>query len=203
MTPDVVSRACEPFYTTKASGKGTGLGLSTIFGIAIQNGGTLHIDSTPGKGTRVDVLVPATTLSGSLFPDTNRKPASQQKGSETLLFVDDEPAILRVGKNILERQGYQVLATSDPKEALAWCEQYGKTIHLLISDVIMPDFNGKDLSQQIRSRIPDIKILFISGYPAETLQDYEFLDSQVHYLSKPFTTNSLTYKIREILDQKQ
>jgi two-component system, cell cycle sensor histidine kinase and response regulator CckA len=190
----------EPFFTTKAVGKGTGLGLATVYGIVKQNGGYIYVYSEPGMGTTFKIYLPRTTESISRRPAASAN--SIPKGIETILMVEDEAAILDVGKITLERFGYTVLTAPTPREALDLAARFDGPIHMLITDVVMPGMNGKELKKNIQSLKPGIKILFISGYTSNIIAHRGILEENVNFLQKPFSIESLSAKVREILDQE-
>ena len=190
----------EPFFTTKELGKGTGLGLATVFGIVKQNQGLINVYSEPGRGTIFKIYLPraeSPTEAVAAEPGTVRPSPG---GTETVLLVEDEEQILNLGRRILERQGYTVLAASRPEEAVAVAAGHAGLIHLLITDVVMPEMDGKRLRERLRASHPDLKCLFMSGYTAEVIAPHGVLEPGVHFLQKPFTLQSLAAKVREILE---
>ena len=199
MDPETRNNLFEPFYTTKKVGKGTGLGLSTVYGIVKQNEGHIHVDSEPGKGATFKIYLPR----AEEIDTVNTEPAvkSISGGTETVLLVEDEGAVLRMGKAMLESFGYTVLAADRPDEALAVAARHNGPLHLLVTDVVMPDMNGKELMVQIRKHHPRIKVLFMSGYTADVIMHRGILQQDVNFLQKPFTVDSLARKVREVLDQ--
>jgi PAS domain S-box-containing protein len=195
MTPDIVSRVFEPFFTTKEIGKGTGLGLSQVYGFATQSGGTIKIDSTPGQGTKVIMLLPAQE-GGDETPEEEsetERPARDSAG--TVLIVEDEPAVLEVASDIFDSLGYDVVTATDAKEALNVLDG-NPSIDVLFSDVIMPNgMNGVELSRKAREMRPDLKILLASGYPMSALPS-EGLGIGVSFISKPYRWTELADKLR-------
>jgi CheY-like chemotaxis protein len=189
----------EPFFSTKKKGKGTGLGLATVYGIVKQNNGFINVYSEPGTGTIFKIYLPChDEQAENSLPDKEMPlPAAQ---GETLLIVEDEKAILTLAQKVLENQGYQVIAVSDPLDALARIQDHDTDIHLLLTDVVMPNMNGRDLSKQVQAIYPDVKILFMSGYTANTIAHHGILDTGVNFLQKPFSSRDLAIKIRAILD---
>ncbi len=188
----------EPFFTTKEIGAGTGLGLATVYGIVKQNDGFINVDSEPGEGATFKIYFIPSHETVASNKDQDIEPST--KGTETVLFVEDEAQILHIGKTMLERYGYKVLAAPTPGEAIDIAEGHEGTIHLLITDVVMPQMNGKELVAQIETLNPLIKVLFISGYTANVIVKRGILEADVHFLQKPFSLNSLTNKVREVLD---
>ena len=190
----------EPFYTTKGPGKGVGLGLATLFGIVKQNRGFIDVQSEPGLGAIFTIGLPRSmvnpsreALSGSSAPERGR--------DETLLLVEDEQAILRFGEESLRRLGYQVLIANSPEQALDMARQHRGPIHLLITDVVLPTMNGRELAQLLSSIIPDLKCLFMSGYTADIIAHRGVVDEKLNFIQKPFTVESLATKIRNVLDE--
>jgi PAS domain S-box-containing protein len=199
MDKSVIEHLFEPFFTTKETGKGTGLGLATVYGIVKQNDGFINVYSEPGHGTVFKVYLPrAREAFAKAFAPERRKPA---QGDETLLMVEDERAILEVGKAILEQYGYTVLAAPTPTQALDLAAQHDGPIHMLITDVVMPEMNGKDLNEQIMALRPGIKTLYMSGYTANVIAHRGVIDEGINFLQKPFSIHTLAAKVREVLDQ--
>lgn len=200
MDRETLNLAFEPFFTSKGIGEGTGLGLATVYGIVKQNRGYINVYSEPGQGTTFKIYLPriqaAQDAIGEPFAETIAK------GTETVLLVEDEKSILVLGKVMLERFGYTVLAAGTPGKALAMAETYAGTIHLLVTDVVMPEMNGKELKERIEKLNPQIKVLFMSGYTADIIMHRGVLESDVHFLQKPFSLNSLAGKVREVLDEQ-
>ncbi|TYT75960.1 hybrid sensor histidine kinase/response regulator [Desulfobotulus mexicanus] len=188
----------EPFFTTKEVGQGTGLGLATVYGIVKQNSGFINVYSEPGQGSTFRIYLPKHDEYESVISSETEKQKTVG-GSETILLVEDEPMILDMTKNMLQLVGYTVLASSLPSEAIKMAKGFTGTIHLLISDVVMPEMNGAELSSQIREICPDIHLLFMSGYTANVISHHGVLDEGVEFIQKPFTITDLTMKIRKIL----
>ena len=189
----------EPFFTTKKVGEGTGLGLSTVYGIVKQNQGLIKVSSEPDAGATFTIYLPQTTEAAADLGDDNT--ASIARGTETVLLVEDEMAILRMGKAMLERFGYTVLPANKPKEALDIARKYTGEIHLLVTDVVMPEMNGKELKAEIQSQQPEIKVLYMSGYTSDVIMHRGILQRNVNFLQKPFTVDKLVNKVREVLDK--
>ncbi|MDK9707159.1 MAG: transporter substrate-binding domain-containing protein [Desulforhopalus sp.] len=198
MENDVLVNLFEPFYTTKDVGKGTGLGLATVYGIVQQNRGFIVVDSEPGQGSCFAVFLPRYTDQPPVrATDTAaEKPAV---GSETILVVEDEPAILGMTCEMLKQMGYQVLTAGSPAEGLRQASEYQGKIDLLLTDVIMPVMNGWELAGQLRERQPSLKLLFTSGYTADVIADHNVLDENVQFIQKPFTMQELSSKVRTAL----
>ncbi len=199
MTPEVLSRIFEPFYTTKQKGKGTGLGLSTVYGIVKQNGGHVGVDSTPGAGTSFTVYFP--TVNEPL--DSAAPPAAAPREgppNETILLVEDEPAVRAVIAKTLARAGYHLLVADDPGHAMAIAHSHEAPIHLLLSDVIMPQMSGPELAQRIVTRRPEMAVLYVSGFADRLGINLGARSARTAFLHKPFTAAALTTKVREHLD---
>jgi len=198
MSPETVSHLFEPFFTTKDMGKGTGLGLATVYGIVKQNKGFINVYSELGQGTTFKVYLPMyATKIEQVALAVAAEPSV--RGHETILLVEDEPLNLEITKNMLETQGYTVFPAATPDEAIRIAEVQGDRIHLLVTDVIMPEMNGKDLSRNLLTLFPNLKILFISGYTANVIAHHGVLDQGVNFIQKPFTLNNLAAKVRETL----
>jgi len=177
MDRETISHIFEPFFTTKDIGQGTGLGLATVYGSVRQNGGFVTVDSEVGKGTIFSVHIPRHTDE-----------------------VEDETAILEVSTQILKAQGYTVMGASTPREALRIARSHVGPMHLLITDVIMPQMNGKELFEILSASNPGLKGLYMSGYTSDIIARHGVLDEGVHFIQKPLTLESLSRKVREVLD---
>ena len=190
----------EPFFTTKKVGAGTGLGLATVFGIVKQNGGFINVYSEPGKGTTFKIYLPR---HDSAETDTEKeeksKAAKMFAGTETVLLVEDEAALLLLARRMLEQLGYAVLVAGSPGQAVRIAGEYEGGIHLLMTDVVMPEMSGRDLKDKIYAMRPGIKCLFMSGYTANVIAHDGILDEGIHFLEKPFTGEELSVKLREAL----
>lgn len=199
MDKEVQSHLFEPFFTTKEVGKGTGLGLPTVYGIVKQNNGLINVYSEPGKGTTIKLYIPRHEgeVPGSTAVGPGEMPRSR---GETLLLVEDESAILNLGKTMLEILGYTVIAVGSPEEALEAAEEHSGVIHLLITDVVMPQMTGKDLADRLKMSRPEMKTLFMSGYTANVIAQHGVLKRGVHFIQKPFTMMGLATHVREALD---
>ena len=171
MDEDILDKIFEPFFTTKGSGKGTGLGLSTVYGIVSRNGGSIGVSSEPGRGTTFTIYLPRHTGPRRFFVRKNKKGKIPRGRGENVLVVEDDAAILKLVKNILQGLGYNVFAANSPGEALAMAEKFKEKTHLLITDVIMPEMNGRELADRIQSFSPNVKRLFMSGYTADVVAD--------------------------------
>jgi len=200
MDYETISHLFEPFFTTKELGKGTGLGLATVYGIVKQNNSFINVYSKPGQGTTINIYLPRYLSKMVTLPDKEADKQSEQ-GFETVLLVEDEPAILRMTAMMLEAGGYAVLAADTPGEAIRLANEHAGDIHLLMSDVVMPEMNGRDLARDILSIYPHIKCLFMSGYTANVIAHHGVLDDGVNFIQKPFSKGDLNSKVREILDR--
>jgi PAS domain S-box-containing protein len=201
MGQEVLAHIFEPFFTTKEEGKGTGLGLATVYGIVKQNLGFVSVDSEPGRGTTFRIHLPrfVEQTKGDLVAQDLDE--SLPGGKETVLLVEDEEAILNLGRQFIERLGYTVLAANSPAEALRQVEGFGGVIHLLITDIVMPQMNGKDLAERLRQRFPGLKCLFMSGYSADIIAKQGVLEEGIHFLQKPFALRDIAFKARQALDE--
>jgi two-component system, cell cycle sensor histidine kinase and response regulator CckA len=201
MTPDVKARIFEALFTTKPVGKGTGLGLATCQTIVQQSGGHIEVESEVGKGTTFKVYFPR--VAKPLETAAGSEPtAPLPRGTETLLVVEDEPDVRCLACDVLENQGYQVLLASDGRAALHLVSEHkGPPIRLVVSDVIMPQMSGKVMADRLKTTYPDLKVLFTSGYTDDAIAHHGVLEPGVEFLSKPFTPETLTRKVREMLDR--
>ncbi|HTY38740.1 MAG TPA: ATP-binding protein [Bacteroidota bacterium] len=197
--PRTIDRIFEPFFSTKAKGKGTGLGLATVFGIIKQNNGCIDVTSEEGKGTTFSIYLPR--YDGEVEP--REEPAAEPlvRGKETILVVEDESELLDLINSTLESNGYTAFCTTSPLKALTICEEHKGRIHLLLTDVIMPEMNGKELQEQLLKVSPGMKTLFISGYTANIVAEHGVLEKETQFLQKPFTPESLLRKIRSVLSE--
>ena len=199
MSQEVIDHIFEPFFTTKDVGRGTGLGLSTVYGIVKQNSGFLNVDSEPGRGATFKIYLPCAPMQ---VPGVSQAGSAKKvlTGTETVLLVEDERAILALGKAILERQGYTVLAARGPAEALSMAQSHKDPVHLLITDVIMPEMNGRELRDRLQAVKQGFKCIFMSGYTADVIAHHGVLDQGIDFLQKPFSVKALAQKVRDVLD---
>ncbi|MCX6539685.1 MAG: PAS domain S-box protein [Acidobacteria bacterium] len=196
MDRETLAHVFEPFFTTKGVGEGTGLGLATVYGIVKQNNGFIDARSEPGLGTTFAIYLPR--HAGKAATAATEGPTEAEMGGrETILLVEDEPALLKLGKTMLERWGYTVLAATTPTEAIRLAEQHAGSIHLLVTDVVMPEMNGRDLAEHLLTRYPTLTRLFTSGYTADIIARHGVLDEGVHFIQKPFSAGALAAKVRE------
>ena len=199
MDKETVTHIFEPFYTTKELGKGTGLGLATVYGIVKQNNGFINVYSEPGQGTAFSIYLPRYRgeEGQALKGDVTGVMPSLGKG--TILLVEDEPAILEMASLMLEELGYTVLAAGTTGEAIRLFKEHTDAIQLLMTDVVMPDMNGYDLSKKLSSLSPQLKCLFMSGYTANVIAHHGVLDEGMHFIQKPFSLPDLATKLQEVL----
>ncbi len=189
----------EPFFTTKDVGEGTGLGLATVYGIVKQNDGFVTAESELGRGTRFTIYLPVCSVQPAASPAGAGEGVPAAPNYGTVLMVEDEPAILTMGAKMLRKLGYNVLTSSCPQDALSLAGQYEGTINLLLTDVIMPVMNGRELARRMHALYPDMKFLFISGYTADVIADQGVLGEGMHFLEKPFSIQQLAGKVRAAL----
>jgi two-component system cell cycle sensor histidine kinase/response regulator CckA len=201
LDPDSKAHLFEPFFTTKEMGKGTGLGLSTVYGIIKQSGGLIWVYSEPGKGTTFKIYLPR--LEGAaLATEGARALASSDRGSETILLVEDEDLVRQVARRILERYGYTVLAAASGQEALALSREHAGPIHLMLTDVVMPGMSGQEIREDLQPQRPEMEVLFMSGHTENAIVHHGVLDEGTAFIQKPFKHEVLAHKVREILDNR-
>ncbi len=192
------ARLFEPFFTTKGTGRGTGLGLSTVFGIVKQSGGTVDVYSELGRGTSVKVYLPRIDQPVVAEAASGRKALA--RGTETILLAEDDEMVRNLVRETLLREGYKVIAAADPMEARRLADHYRGAIQLLITDVVMPKVNGRELADQLLDQRPDLKVLYMSGYTDNAILNSGILQKEVPFLQKPFTPAALTEKVRDVLE---
>jgi two-component system cell cycle sensor histidine kinase/response regulator CckA len=198
MTKDVQAHIFEPFFTTKEPGKGTGLGLATVYGIVKQSEGSIYVYSEPGHGTTFKVYLPV--VDADVENPAEAPPV--RPGSETVLLVEDEEGLRELIGELLEENGYRVLVAETPTKALEAAESHPGVIHLLLTDVVMPQMNGRDLARLVKQRRPDIRVLYMSGYTEDAIANRGGFEAGSSLISKPFTQEALTRKLRELLDPR-
>ncbi len=189
----------EPFFTTKAIDKGTGLGLATVYGIVKQNNAFINVYSEKGKGTTIKIYLPRNDSNAVEIQEESTEQISQGLG-ETILLVEDDISILKLAQKILKSLGYKVLTADTPKGALSLAKEHSGKIHLLVTDVIMPEMNGREMSEQLQFIFPDFKCIFMSGYTANAIAHHGVLDEGVNFIQKPFSKNDLATIVRKVLD---
>ncbi len=199
ISEEIRDRIFDPFFTTKKEGQGTGLGLATVYGIVRQNNGHINVASKPGIGTTFRIFLPRSPSDTNETPDEGNGHRNMPRGTETILIVEDEDAVLKLSRNMLERLGYRVLTANKTEEAIRIAREYEHPIDLLLTDVVMPDLNGKELSEKIMSIKPGLKCLYMSGYTADVIARQGVLEHGVHLIQKPFSLSSLAVKVRATL----
>ncbi len=198
MDKETLAHIFEPFFTTKDMGRGTGLGLSTVYGIVKQNNGFINVYSEPGHGTTFKIYLPWCAGQTVEVQDENIEEIPLSYG-ETVLVVEDEPLLLKLNEKMLEKLGYRVLTAGAPSEAINLAKVHAGEIRLLITDVVMPEMNGRDLGERLHSLYPDMKILFMSGYTATVIAHRGVLDEGLNFIQKPFSFKGLGIKVRDLL----
>jgi len=199
MDMDTQAKIFEPFFTTKPQGRGTGLGLATVHGIVHQSGGTLRVESQPGRGTTMTVYLPE---AAPIPPSATPIPPSihDKPGTETILLVEDEPSVRLLTRHILTTSGYTVHEVENGMQALDFLRtRRDRRIDLLVTDIVMPGMNGQELATRLRSSMTSLKVLYVSGYSDEDPLTGEAVPAQTGFLRKPFTPHELIKKVREIL----
>lgn len=202
MSTEVLSRIFEPFFTTKEVGKGTGLGLSMVYGIVEQSGGYMTVRSKPGAGSEFKVYLPRVEASPERAT-AERHLTWRRNGTETVLLVEDDSAVRELAQDILRACGYQVLPVADPTHLRSVLQKHSGPIHILVTDVLMPGFNGREVADQVQRLYPEVKTLFMSGYAYQTMLGRGVLEPGCFFLQKPYTPSQLSEMVREVLDQVQ
>jgi two-component system, cell cycle sensor histidine kinase and response regulator CckA len=198
MTPEILARVFEPFFTTKERGKGTGLGLATVYGIVQQSGGHVRVDSTPGSGTTFRIYLPRVEAPVEA-PREAAPVTAPEAGSETVLVAEDEPLVRVLVRKTLAQAGYRVLEAGGGEEALQLAARHDGTIHLLVTDVVMPGMSGRELMRRLADVRPNVKVLYMSGYSDEAVARHGVLDAGTAFMQKPFTPSVLARRVREVL----
>ena len=196
----VLDKIFDPFFTTKEKGKGTGLGLSTVYGIVKQTGGSVYVYSEVDHGSIFKIYLPRMVQACEAEDLSPAFKLVSFQGTETILVVEDEDKLRDLIKEIMEEHGYKILLANDGEDALSVVGSYRETIHLLLTDIVMPKMNGKELADILSVQRPAMQILFMSGYTEETIMHHGILDKGINFINKPFSSESLLMKIREILD---
>lgn len=200
MDEETQLRIFEPFFTTKDLGRGTGLGLSTVYGIVTQSGGSIWVYSEIGKGTTFKVYLPRVDEEANEIGRTTADKQEMPKGIETVLLVEDDESVRELAKMVLDGNGYNVLEAESGNVALLICEGYEETIHLLLTDVVMPEMSGLELAKQLETMHPEMRVLYMSGYTDNAIIHHGILSEGTNYIQKPFLPSALAKKIREVLD---
>jgi len=198
MDADTLAKVFEPFFTTKTLGKGTGLGLATVYGIAKQNAGFIDVRSELGRGTAFSIYLPRARNEAEASIEAVA-PQPRLPGNETILVAEDEPEMLGVITQTLEALGYAVLSATAPQAALQLAQEHVGTIHLLLTDVVMPEMNGRTLATKVLSLRPNMKCLFTSGFTSDIIANRGVLEEGVCFIQKPFSRDALAAKVREAL----
>jgi signal transduction histidine kinase/CheY-like chemotaxis protein len=198
MDKETLSRIFEPFFTTKEEGKGTGLGLSTVYGIVNQSNGHIHVESEPGRGTTFNVYLPRFDEAVAL-PAKRAATGGLTRSSETILLVENEEIVRALIKGVLRRGGYTVLEGANGNDALKVSERHNGRIHLLLTDVVMPQMNGGELAHKLNISRPEMKVLYISGHPEEVISRHGVPAGEANFLHKPFQPETLMQKVRELI----
>jgi PAS domain S-box-containing protein len=201
MDEDTLARIFEPFFTTKPKGKGTGLGLSTVYGIIKQSGGSIGVRSRPGQGASFTIYLPRVEEPACAEITDTESPGAFE-GTETVLVAEDEPGVRSLVHASLRLKGYTVLEAGNGTEALALAERHSGPIHLLLTDVIMPQMNGRELSERLKARRPGLKVLFMSGYTDDAVLRHGVVTEDLQFIQKPFTPSALAGKMRTVLDAR-
>ncbi len=191
----------EPFFTTKGATGGTGLGLSTVYGIVTQHGGLILIDSELGQGTTFKVYFPRVDATAEALP-ARKVTTDMPPGAETILVVEDESVVRTLAVRVLRRLGYEVLESDRGADALHIAQGHDGPIHLLLTDVIMPLMNGRELAERLEIDRPDVRVLFTSGYTDDVIAPHGVLDGESHFIAKPYTPRKLARKVRTVLDER-
>jgi PAS domain S-box-containing protein len=199
MDQETQSHLFEPFFTTKKTGEGTGLGLSTVYGIVKQSGGNIWAYSEPRQGTTFKIYLPRVEEAIETYRP-KVAPTASPRGSETILLVEDEGAVRTIVSKILQNKGYTVLEAHHGPEALEICQVHEGPIHLMVTDVVMPHMSGRELAERLTILRPELRVLFMSGYPDNAIVHHGVLGAGTAFLQKPFTLNALEGKVRELLD---
>jgi CheY-like chemotaxis protein len=198
MTPQVQARLFEPFFTTKEPGKGTGLGMATVYGIVTQCGGSIGVYSEVGRGTSFNLYFPRADAA-EMIVEAPAPAALPRAGTQTVLVVEDQEGVRELAKRLLERQGYTALVAADASEALRLFEQ-NPSIDVLLTDVVMPGASGPDLTKQLMEQRPALKVIYMSGYTEDAIVHHGVLKPGIAFLHKPFTSEILGRKIRDVLE---
>ncbi len=202
MSPEVQAQIFEPFFTTKEPGKGTGLGLATVYGIVKQHEGYIDVESAPGAGATFRIYLRRVGETRALGEPDATAPARATVGSQTILVVEDEDPVCELAREVLTDGGYEVLTAAAPAQALDVARGHAGPIHLLLTDVVMPQMSGRALAARLRAERPGLRVLYMSGYSEDVIEHYGGLEPGTPLLSKPFTLDALTRKVREVFERE-
>jgi CheY-like chemotaxis protein len=200
MSSEVKSHLFEPFFTTKPKGRGTGLGLATIYGAVKQAGGSIEVESEEGAGAAFKIYLPRVRISPERPEEESLSALKMPGGTETILLVEDERIVRELAIKILKRLGYNVLNAPDAAQAIAVAKEYKDSIHLLMTDVVMPGMNGRQLAAHLIPLHPEMKILYASGYTDETISHHGIIEEDLNFIAKPYSLQDLAKKIRALFD---
>jgi len=200
MDKETQTRIFEPFFTTKKSGEGTGLGLSTVYGIIKQSGGHIWVYSEPGQGTTFKVYLPRVEDGATSRPSQDAVDSADLEGSETVLVVEDDETVRKLVERMLQEHGYGVLGARRGEEALQLCVQHEGGIDLLLTDMVMPGMNGRELSERLTTLRPELKVLYMSGYADRAINRRDLITPETPFLQKPFSPEELLRQVRQILE---
>ena len=200
MDAEAVSHVFEPFFTTKPTGKGTGLGLATVYGIVKQNRGTIQVASSPEHGTVFTILLPR-CAERDLTTQAAARPRPRKGNGESILLVEDDLSVLKVSTTMLERLGYKVILAPTPSEALVQMQTHADLIRVVLTDIVMPELNVRELLVRLRAINPDVKVVFMSGYTADVISSRGVLDEDTEFLPKPFSIRELASALQHVLGQ--
>jgi CheY-like chemotaxis protein len=195
----VMQHMFEPFFTTKEPGKGTGLGLATCYGIVQQLAGVIYPESEPGRGTAFHVFLPR--IDAPAEPRPRQQEARVSRGTETVLLVEDEPLVREIAMSALSDQGYRVLEAAHGEEAADIAREFEGDIALVLTDVVMPKMGGRELVERLRQDRPQIRVLYMSGYAAATIDEQDVIEPGTSFLRKPFALAEMLRKVRDVLDE--
>ena len=201
MDSETLQHIFEPFFTTKAKDRGTGLGLAMVYGIVKQHGGGIRVDSESGKGTTFKIYLPRVDEPADALP-ANSPDRQSQRGVETVVVVEDNPMVRELAMNILRKNGYHVIDMPGAKDCVRFFEDLKEPVHLLLTDVIMPEMNGKELYQKVSAIRPNLKVLYMSGYTADVIAHHGVIEKGINFIQKPFAVEELRKKVRQVLDEQ-
>jgi two-component system cell cycle sensor histidine kinase/response regulator CckA len=198
MDEETLAHLFEPFFTTKEVGKGTGLGMAMVYGLVTQSGGSIDVKSSPGSGTAVHIYFPCVEAPVAPLPAEASGPAP--RGTETVLLVEDQEDVRRLTRSTLEEHGYRVIEAGNGAQALQSAQAEKRPLHVLVSDVVMPGLNGRELAELLLKSRPGLRVLYLSGYTEDTVLQHGTLAAGSAFLPKPFSPDTLVRKLRDLLD---